>query len=321
MAAYGGHRSLRDRTSEFLAITERLQGGQQGRASTPTSSETTGARRNAVQQQSDFAKKASAIGMCIHKTSEKLQKLSQLAKRTSMFDDPAEEINELTGVIKQDIQKLNSGIAELQSLSAAAGREGNVQTVNHSNTVVDNLRSRLKDATKQFKDVLTLRTENLKEQDSRRQLFSSSPENGYSVTEPLLGGSSLGPGKSAHSLFGGAGSSQAADSSGASSQQMQQQQLAPQDTYLDSRAHALQNVESTIVELGGIFQQLAHMVAEQGEMAVRIDDNVSDTLTNVSSAQTQLLKYLNNISSNRWLIIKIFSVLMVFLVIFVIFIA
>ena len=32
----------------------------------------------------------------------------------------------------------------------------------------------------------------------------------------------------------------------------------------DSRTEALQNVERTITELGGIFQQLATMVAEQG---------------------------------------------------------
>lgn len=42
--------------------------------------------------------------MGIHSTSQKLQKLAQLARRTSMFDDPAEEINELSTVVKQDIQ-------------------------------------------------------------------------------------------------------------------------------------------------------------------------------------------------------------------------
>lgn len=101
---------------------------------------------------------------------------------------------------------------------------------------------------------------------------------------------------------------------------MQQQLAAPQDTYLSTRAEALRNVESTIVELGGIFQQLAHMVQEQGEMAVRIDENVEDTLQNVDGAQAHLLKYLNSISSNRWLIMKIFAVLMIFMVFFVVFI-
>ena len=72
-----------------------------------------------LHQQSEFAKKASAIGLSISKTSAKLQKLAQLAKRTSMFDDPSSEIDELTGILKQDIQGLNAAIAELQRVSAA----------------------------------------------------------------------------------------------------------------------------------------------------------------------------------------------------------
>jgi hypothetical protein len=58
--------------------------------------------------------------------------------------------------------------------------------------------------------------------------------------------------------------------------------MANQDQYLSSRAEALQNVERTITELGGIFQQLATMVAEQGELAVRIDENVDDAVANVA---------------------------------------
>jgi syntaxin 5 len=50
----------------------------------------------------------------------------------------------------------------------------------------------------------------------------------------------------------------------------QQQQLAvQQDSYMQSRAEALQNVESTIHELSNIFTQLATMVNQQGELAIR----------------------------------------------------
>ena len=42
-----------------------------------------------------------------------------------------------------------------------------------------------------------------------------------------------------------------------------------QDTYIQSRATAMESIESTIVELGGIFQQLAHMVKEQEEQIER----------------------------------------------------
>ena len=53
-------------------------------------------------------------------------------------------------------------------------------------------------------------------------------------------------------------------------QQQQQQQLVPlQDSYMQSRAEALQNVESTIHELSSIFNQLATLVSQQGEIAIR----------------------------------------------------
>lgn len=162
-----GHGSLRDRTADFNSIVSRLQQKQGGGIAASSAADTGSplssshaAAKQAVQQQSEFARKASQIGLSIHKTSVKLQKLAQLAKRSSMFDDPTREIDELTGIIKHDIQGLNGAIADLQRLSGK--RDENKQSADHSHTVVDNLRSRLKDATQEFKDVLTLRTENLK---------------------------------------------------------------------------------------------------------------------------------------------------------------
>lgn len=38
---------------------------------------------------------------------------------------------------------------------------------------------------------------------------------------------------------------------------------------MQSRAETMQNIESTIVELGGIFQQLAHMIKDQEEIVER----------------------------------------------------
>lgn len=99
-----------------------------------------------------------------------------LAKRTSLFDDPAQEIQEISSSVKNDIQNLNAAIAELASVSAGSRAGPNRQAVDHSHTVVDSLRARLKDATKEFKDVLTLRTDSLKVHADRRNLFGSASE-------------------------------------------------------------------------------------------------------------------------------------------------
>lgn len=84
-----------------------------------------------------------------------------VAKRTSVFDDPAVEIQELTAVIKQDITALNSAVVDLQLLCNSQNESGTMSkdTSSHSATVVDNLKNRLMSATKEFKEVLTMRTE------------------------------------------------------------------------------------------------------------------------------------------------------------------
>ena len=109
------------------------------------------------------------------------------------------------------------------------------------------------------------------------------------------------------------------------------------DSYYASRADAMHTIESTIgwwtnlmmeitnvfflVELGGIFTQLAHMVKEQEEMVQRIDANVEDTALNVDMGHNEILKYFQSVTSNRWLMVKIFGVLIFFFLIFVIFMA
>ena len=52
-------------------------------------------------------------------------------------------------------------------------------------------------------------------------------------------------------------------------QQQQEMMVMEQDRYIDNRSTAIESIESTIAELGGIFQQLATMVAEQRETVQR----------------------------------------------------
>lgn len=105
---------------------------------------------------------------------------------------------------------------------------------------------------------------------------------------------------------------------------LQDQQLLTMDQgnqYLEERASTMQSIESTIVELGTIFNQLATMVQQQEEIITRIDSNVTDTVMNVEAAHESLLRYFASVSNNRWLILKVFGVLFFFFIIFVLFAA
>lgn len=68
--------------------------------------------------------------------------------------------------------------------------------------------------------------------------------------------------------------------------QMELAQQQGDDQYLSSRSTAIETIESTVVELGQIFSQLAHMVAVQGEQVTRIDADTEDIAANVSGAQS-----------------------------------
>lgn len=47
------------------------------------------------------------------------------------------------------------------------------------------------------------------------------------------------------------------------------------------------------------------------EMVQRIDANTEDVVDNVQGAQRELMKYWSRVSGNRWLVAKMFGVLMV----------
>ena len=118
--------------------------------------------------------------------------------------------------------------------------------------------------------------------------------------------------------------------SGAQSDQqlLMMEEAQPQNTYINMRGEAIDMIERTINELGGVFGQLAAMVSEQGlvyllyevaehadislsEQIQRIDANTEDVVDNVQGAQRELMKYWSRVSGNRWLVAKMFGVLMV----------
>ncbi|KAG5120996.1 hypothetical protein JHK84_039336 [Glycine max] len=428
--------SYRDRTSEFRLLLETLK--KIGSPVQPENAPSTS--HGESYSRSEFNRKASRIGLGIHETSQKIARLTQLARKSSMFNDPAVEIQELTVLIKNEITALNSALFDLQTVQNTDMADGGYSqdTIVHSTAVCDDLKSKLMGATKHLQDVLAARTEilgsgsgsgsrpgllsqyettayvlhggsgyldtstlksvrkkvsypkvidfqvsqlrplsglllgrakesnyvqlllghsawirwalhgltigleqkNIKAHENRKQIFSknASRENPLQhqpkpTTEPPPWSNSSNASESLHQEL-------ALPSNGAPvgnqlrrrlavdstpSQQMEMsmvQQVVPRhDNYAQSRATALHNVESTITELSGIFSHLATMVAHQGELAIRIDDNMDESSANVEGAHSSLLRHLNRISSNRWLLIKIFVILILFLMIFIFFVA
>ncbi|KAH6887915.1 t-SNARE [Thelonectria olida] len=311
--------SIQDRTSEFKSVLAQAQRRQASnkvgsqRRSLLSDAQKSAANGDGQPRRSDFARRAAEIGRGISATMGKLEKLAQLARRRTLFDDRPVEINELTFVIKQDLSSLNQQIGSLQAISKQQHPKAD-QEGEHNKNVVYLLQGKLTDVSVNFKDVLEARTKNIQASRSRTENFISSVSQ---HAQPSLQ-------QSASPLYGTPNRNSPAPGADTLSlnpvgdqQLLMMEEAQPQNSYIQQRGEAIEAIEKTIGELGSIFGQLATMVSEQSEMIQRIDANTEDVVDNVEGAQRELLKYWSRVSSNRWLIAKMFGVLMIFFLLWV----
>ncbi|KAJ5465522.1 hypothetical protein N7530_009309 [Penicillium desertorum] len=341
--------SIQDRTSEFSAIMGHAQkrlgtskvGSQRQALLTDAqrrqaNASPQGAGQEAKAARSEFARRARDIGRGITGTMAKLQRLAELAKRKTLFDDRPVEISELTYVIKQDLAALNQSIASLQALTHAqhpkSNRSKTDQEGEHNDNVVVMLQGKLADVGASFKEVLEVRTKNIQASRSRTENFVSSVSSkSHSALDAQRSDSPLyntsgrrtpQPGYQGNSsdlltLEPSNPSPLGRPSFQSDQQLMVMEEGESSNTYVQARGEAIEAIERTISELGGIFGQLAQMVSEQSEMIQRIDANTEDVVDNVQGAQRELMKYWTRVSGNRWLIAKMFGILMIFFLLWV----
>lgn len=325
----------RDRTTEFVAAInsrrEKPQWIQQRRVLNGNSEASRNSRNKLAidQQYREFMKISQECSHKIGYSCEKLQQLTQLARQRTVFDDG--QLNRLISEIRADIKESKNQLDYLQSRYQPKQK--------HSENIVTTLQQRLANVTNDFKSALEIRSRSVQEQSERLERYTrpSKPQK-TSTNRPIPSTST------ARDIYNTPSSS--SSSNGANvlldltnnepptheynqmnrgpvqyQMQIQQQQTLLLDDQIDlsERADKMHLIESTIVELGTVFNQLAQMVQTQGETITRIDMNISETTDNVEAAHDALLRYFATINSNRWLMLKVFGILFFFFVLFVIF--
>ncbi|XP_053200772.1 syntaxin-5-like [Panonychus citri] len=265
----------------------------------------------------DFMKSTRAIFSELAMTCSKLEKLNELARKKTIFDsdESSAQLSELVYIIKKDVNSLNQQIEELRQNQLAKVKDGKRQNVeSYSKNVVLNLQEQLASVSSDFKTTLELRSQNMQQQKARREQFTgSTPSTSNQLQQRKTTSTIIDFGDEPLTLSKSNHSQQ-------QQQQSQAQLLIYEDNtsqYLEERASTMQTIESTIVELGGIFNQLATMVQQQDEMISRIDANIADTNLNVEAAHQSLLRYFQSVTNNRWLMFKVFGVLFIFFLLFV----
>lgn len=258
-----------------------------------------------------FSRCAQAFSQNIVEISSIILRLTELSSRQTVFEDQSSEITGLTQIVKVTLQKLHKDLDVLEQLKnnainahrncktsssiSSSYRKTGQSAENHSNTVVESLKSKLARTGQDFRFALQQQTKNMKSNSMRRNLFSSSDQ----------------PQSLQHALNNDL-------------QQYQQQVLALDDRnlqYSRKRLEDVLQVEAAVTEVSELFSNFSRVVSEQAEHVVRIDANVSEALLNINAGSNELLRYLSHLTSNRGLIIKLLGILFVFLLFFGFFVA
>eukprot|EP00300_Choanocystis_sp_HF-7_P037946 c543_g1_i1.p1 GENE.c543_g1_i1~~c543_g1_i1.p1 ORF type:complete len:222 (-),score=54.33 c543_g1_i1:326-991(-) len=218
-------------------------------------------------------------------------------------------LNSQIKTLREDLERNRTGFNSAQDLQ-------------HSTNVVSMLQSKLAASGKKFQDVLKGRNKVLQEQKERVDRLQR-------ATVPA-GGAAAATGNSLD-RFRRPAAAAAADQNaptappavnmigaGAASQLAV---VSRESNYYQERADAVESIEVAINDVAVIFEEFTGMLAEQRELVMRIDTNVDDAMANVEEAHSNIAQYYKSISSNRGLILKLFLVIVLFVVIFITFVA
>eukprot|EP00316_Scyphosphaera_apsteinii_P017043 CAMPEP_0119335420 /NCGR_PEP_ID=MMETSP1333-20130426/89585_1 /TAXON_ID=418940 /ORGANISM="Scyphosphaera apsteinii, Strain RCC1455" /LENGTH=182 /DNA_ID=CAMNT_0007345969 /DNA_START=63 /DNA_END=608 /DNA_ORIENTATION=- len=149
---------MKDRTTEFFAIADarcKLRGRTPASRARPTKTQ--------------FGSDASRVGRELHELEERNTRLSRLASKSSLFDDPAVEFGEISALVKHQLSTINFKIEAL----AAAPRSSGSQLASHSEVVLSWLRLGLANGSEHFQAALKQREAVLSARETRTANFSA----------------------------------------------------------------------------------------------------------------------------------------------------
>lgn len=223
---------------------------------------------------------ASQISQNISQIESHIARLKRLSQSHNLFDNSGGEVTQLTSQIRSSISERES---EIRLLESAPGTNGP-----HFQVVLEGLKHSLAAHTQAFALILTMRTRTVKQQQNRRKLYEA---------EPVQDGQGLRQRK-------GAGVYDSAEEI--------PKEVPSQDTLRvrsQRPAQAVEQMESTIHELGQMYGRLVELVGTQGETVIRIDQNLDQSLVHVDRGHSSLMQYYQRVSSTQGLLVKLFGVI------------
>lgn len=240
------------------------------------------ARQQVYKTNSQFSITTRDIQSHLSHTSDSIDTLRNLIESDNVLGTNDQQIQELILALNSSFGMIMAKIDNVSKM--------NPQNQSHANNVAQSLRQNLQVLSEEYQRIITNRSQKIAEKNERRRqtigTISSTPIN-YST------------------LYG---------SNDEVEIPIQQQETVEQQR---ERYDMVRDVERSVSEISQLFVQLADIISQHDYAIDRIDQNTQEAINNMDKGLNQLKDYYNKVKGNKKLMIKIFAILLVFAIVFI----
>jgi len=329
-----------DKTDEFQRACTLFGGSLQANATNSQSPET-------LHSLKVISKKCSHLSRLVRETEHTVDSVRILVKgntNAALFEDPTSKIERLTTIFKRKIDEFGM---HKKNIDADIDQVApNQHTRKHFITITESLANIRVELLQQFQRSLEARSQTVSKYEDRRKKYSHNAVMApVQIHTPLF---ARAPIKNNRKVEAAAPLSAVSLEAKTTPQleetskfqpymeeenndniaiQIDSQQdglrkrtQARQSLYSSkARVNQAEDLEKSISDLGKLYSKLTTYVATSGEMLDDINRDMDDTLDNINAGQTELLKYYQELSTNRGFIIRLFAAIIFIIALFLFF--
>ena len=237
-----------------------------------------------------------------------INQLSSISKKSSSFNNSHIKISTSTMEIKKSLIEIETEISDIKSKELTNTKINKFSKLLLQNSL-DILNSKISDLSMKFKKLLELQATKIKQIEERKIILNPSSK------------------RNMNNSF----NEYATDFSGNNNYNEddvllevkdQQQTFAQKESqYYQNRLKEVQLIEKTMSEIQGMMNRLSQMTYEHSFMIENISRNTDIALDHVEKGEKEVKKILENVKNNRWLLIRIFMIIICVSVFYIIFMA
>lgn len=253
--------------------------------------------------------KCSRLFRQIKEIENRLEELLSLSKKSSSFNNSHLKFSSVSMNIKQSLVDVESEWKKIKEKDLYLCRNNfSRQLINNS---LDILNQRISDLSNKFHKFLQTQAETIRRIESRKIIFTNNNStkkiNNYNEYTINYDNNNKNMDEDEDVLLNITGQAQTT--------------MKKNDQYYNYRLNAAQGIEKMMGEISGMTNRLSQMIYEHSLMIDNISQNTDLALGNVERGSKEVKDILENVKGNRALLLRIFFIIIVVSVIYILFFA